>query len=299
MSSTMRTLMRSVMASVVRLLPAARLRKGAWSRDDHEAWRQDAPVRDQVRQDQARRLDRLRDDRVALLVDEVLRRAQRQGDVPVDLGELDDLGLLQGDGQDDDLLLPGESGTARIRGWGWGAGCRLGWRRQEGGHDLDPLEEDLDARRVVDRGLAVERLDVRVDEVVDREAVRADLGHDVDEVAGLDERAHARDLVDLDGDAGEARQALDVRRRGLAQERGRGDLLAAGDRLAGDLADRLARVAERPDLAVLRRDLLGRDHRGGHGHPERDVARGDDRIELGRRGRGLATTSGAPRLPPP
>ena len=70
----------------------------------------------------------------------------------------------------------------------------------------------------------------------------------VDVVAGLDDRADAGDLVDLDRDRSACRgRALDVEDRALraAAEGVGGDLRAGGDGLARDLADDLRGVRER------------------------------------------------------
>ena len=76
---------------------------------------------------------------------EVLGGAQHEADLAVDLGELDDLGLLCRDREDDELGGPGEGGAG---GAGGPRGARRragGGRRQERPDDLHVLEQELGA----------------------------------------------------------------------------------------------------------------------------------------------------------
>ena len=68
----------------------------------------------------------------------------------------------------------------------------------------------------------------------DRELVGGEADDHVDVVTGLDDRADAADLVDLDGDAALCRRALDVDDRALvAAVEGRGGDLRRRSRPAG------------------------------------------------------------------
>ena len=78
----------------------------------------------------------------------------------------------------------------------------------------------------------------------DRELVAGEADDHVDVVAGLDDRADAGDLVDLDRHAREAGRAVDVDDRRRQRHRSGSSAViccAGGDRLAGDLADDLGR----------------------------------------------------------
>ena len=110
--------------------------------------------------------------------------------------------------------------------------------------DLHALEEQLDAR-AVEAGDDRERVVARV-HGDDRELVGGEADDHVDVVAGLDDRADAGDLVDLDRDRAQARRARRCRGSGPVVGRtsvGR-DLRAGRDRLADDLADDLGRITE-------------------------------------------------------
>ena len=154
-----------------------------------------------------------------------------------------------------------------------------GRRREQRAEDLHALEQQLDAR-AVDAGDDGEGVVDRVGRD-DRELVGADADDHVDVVAGLDDRADARHLVDLDRDRALARWDLDV--EDLARLRRRtGPAVIAGaghDGLADDLADDLGDVAEgvgvarRRSAACLDGHLVRRD-RGA----ERDVGRRDDGV---------------------
>ena len=93
-----------------------------------------------------RSLDARRDDRHAGRVHVVERRAEGERDRSLDVGEGDQLRLLRGDGDQDELLPPAQAGGAPRGDLGAGRGRdRLG---DEGADDQQVLEEDLGRVRV-------------------------------------------------------------------------------------------------------------------------------------------------------
>ena len=176
-------------------------------------------------------------------IDEVVGRAEDQGDGSVQLGELDDFHLLRGDREDDDLTLAVE-GRARLPRWRSGAVAVVGGGEQ-GAEDLHALEEQLDAGAVEAR----DHLERVVHGVLghDRELVGREADDHVDVVAGLDDRADAGDLVDFDRDRAQARAGVSMLRiepPWLWPNVSPVSCCAAGDGLADDLADDLGLVRE-------------------------------------------------------
>src|SRR6476661_7771088 len=116
--------------------PDGWLRPGARLGREHgldQLRRQDAVGIDEGLEDHAGGLVRDRGDGLATGVDEVVGRAEDERDRGVQLRELDELGLLGVDGQDDDLLLAVEGGrTTRGRraGGRGGFGGRFRGRQQ-------------------------------------------------------------------------------------------------------------------------------------------------------------------------
>ena len=139
-------------------------------------------------------------------VAEVVAGAKHQGDGAVELAELDDFRLLRGDREDDDLLLAVEDRLrARVRGWrsdpsvpvsagGGGSSVPTTCTPWSSALTLVPFTP---ATVVM---VASSGLTVTIGKLVGGEA-----DDHVDEVAGLGQRADARDLVHLDRHADEGR----------------------------------------------------------------------------------------------
>ena len=247
---------------------------------------QDAVVVDEGLEDDAGRgrddgrVQRLAGHRVA----EVVRAAEHQGDAAVQLGELDDLGLLGVDREDDDLLLAVEGRRgAGVRAWARPRRCCrcpraaaaaacpstcMPWSRSLTLVLLRPETTVMDwSSRVHGH---------------DRELVAGEADQHVHEVAGLDDRADAGHLVHLDRDADLARR----HRRWcatlppVAVEDGARDELVLRDGLAGDLADDLRRVGVAVRGLVGLLEDLGRHRVRRELRAERDVLRRDDDVDL-------------------
>ena len=151
----------------------------------------------------------------------------------------------------DDLLLAGERGAGRPVGRG-GPGRPAAAGGSSVPRTCMPWRSSLTLvllRPGDDREGVVGRVDGD-----DRELVGLEADDHVDVVAGLDDRADAGDLVDLDrhGSAWSAgSRCRDLARLAAGQGAGR-DGRAGGDGLADDLADDLGHVAEGVRVAAGR-----------------------------------------------
>ena len=223
----------------------------------------------------------------------VLGGAQHQGDVALELGELDHLGHLGRDRDDDDLLLAGERGRA-VAGRGLALGG-LRRRRQQGAEDLGALRDGLD-RRLVELVGRVGRVDEDVVggvvEVRDRPPSCSRAGEardDVDEVAGLDRSCRRR----WSGSPGrscprtrraprcrstvaaavEGRRGDQLRRRDRRRARSRRSTSEVSRKASAGWSRRPAISLVATSVAWMRRpqvDVLGRDHDlGGRGRRRR------------------------------
>src|SRR4051794_5366968 len=155
-----------------RLLPDPRRKNGL-----DKLRREDAVLVDEGLEDDAAGGIGRRDHELARCVTEVVRGAEDERDRAVELGVFDDLRLLRGDREHDDLLLAVERRRLTLCRRTAGGGLLLlllrGRRRREKrAEDLDALEQELDARGVQARN----RLDglVAAAERDDREVVAGD-----------------------------------------------------------------------------------------------------------------------------
>ena len=209
--------------------------------------RQDAVRVDEDLEGDAGRLGRdRREGRAGDRVDEVVGRAEGEGDGAVHLRELEDFGLLGGDRQDDDLLLAVQGRVGLRRRWPRGVGCSPSAGGAGGGSRVPmtcmPWSRSLTLVLLRPVTTVIE-LSVGLI-VMTGNLSRGQADDHVDVVTGLDDRPDAADLVDLDrhgsaGSRGSRRLMIDP--GWSAAEGRRRDLGALGDRLAGDLADDLRR----------------------------------------------------------
>ena len=168
--------------------------------------------------------------------------------------------------------VPGCAGGLALAG----AACG-GRRREQRAEHLHALEEQLDAR-AVEAGDDRERVVLRRCAVMTGNWSAGEADDHVHVVAGLDDRADARDLVDLDRDGALALRHFDVddlALRGLAEGVGR-QLRVGDDRRRTVLPRTCEGSPKAPPLRLAGGRSDGRHLVGGDLGAERDVDSGDD-----------------------